>query len=89
MSFLISSTLNLRFVRTPRAFHLSSISFNVPNMISRYTPDLPKQMKRVLTFPSSFLPLYRYSRLSLCVYRLFTTILPHWRSRFQYLNESF
>jgi len=47
---------------------------NVPNMISRYTPDLPKQMKCVLTSPSSFLPLYHYSHLSLCVYRLFTTL---------------
>jgi hypothetical protein len=60
-------------VTTPYGLLSFIVIFNVPNMISRYTPDLPKQMKCMLISPSSFLSLYHNSRLSLCVYRLFAT----------------
>jgi hypothetical protein len=71
----ISSRLNLRFVGVI-ILGLSSfiILFYVPNMISRYTPDLPERMKCVLTSSSSFLLLYHYGRLSLRVYHLFATL---------------
>jgi hypothetical protein len=65
------------------------VTFTVPNMVSRYTPDLPKQMKCVLTSPSSLLTLYHSSRLFLFVSPLIHhLILPRRRSPFQYINES-
>jgi hypothetical protein len=50
------------------------VTFTVPNMVSRYTPDLPKQMKCVLTSPSSLLTLYHSSRLFFLFHHLFTTL---------------